>query len=61
MANARPRSDGREDMAEAVDALEKARSMPRGPERTLALKQAGLLRFAAEKSRPAYVKRAKPT
>jgi hypothetical protein len=60
MADARPSSDGRGIMAKAVDALEQARAMPRGPERTQALKQAGLLRFAADKQRSAFAKRAKP-
>jgi hypothetical protein len=34
--------------AEALTALEKARALPQGPERTEAMKRAGILRNAAE-------------
>ncbi len=43
--NPRPRLDLE---AEALAALEKARAMPHGPERTEAMKQAGILRNAAD-------------
>src|SRR6266699_1753857 len=37
--------------AEAQAALDEARDMPQGPERTAALKKAGILRKAAEEAR----------
>ncbi|MES2752431.1 MAG: hypothetical protein V4661_13770 [Pseudomonadota bacterium] len=40
--------DGIQWSAKADDALEEARSMPPGPERTEALKKAGMLRNAAD-------------
>jgi len=39
----------RDDVVNAIDALEKARQMPRGPERIQALREAGLLRYAADR------------
>ena len=42
------RPDGRGEIAKAMDALEKAREMPRGPERNRALKNVGLLRYVAD-------------
>jgi hypothetical protein len=44
----RPLYDRIERTAKADDALEEARKMPHGPERTEALKKAGLLRNAAD-------------
>jgi hypothetical protein len=43
--------DDDDDWRFAEAALEKARSLPGGPERIEALKQAGKLRFAADKRR----------
>jgi len=45
---ARLSRDGRDAIAKALDALEAAREMPRGPERTQALKEAGRLRHIAD-------------
>lgn len=46
--------------AEAVAALEKARAMPKGPARTLALKKAGNLRNAAHLVGIVFAKRGRP-
>ena len=43
--------------AEAAEALEAARSMPHGPEKTEALKKAGLLRRAAGARGISFAKR----
>jgi hypothetical protein len=43
--------------AEADEALEAARSMPRGPEKIEALKKAGLLRRAADAREITFAKR----
>jgi hypothetical protein len=40
--------------AEAEEALEAARAMPRGPEKVAALKKAGLLRMAADARKIAH-------
>jgi hypothetical protein len=40
-----------DDLKAADDALEKARAMPKGPERILALKEAGQMRYDAEQRR----------
>jgi len=45
---AQPSGDGVQWGAKADDALEEARSMPPGPERTEAMKKAGMLRNAAD-------------
>jgi hypothetical protein len=46
--------------AEALAALE-ARAMPQGPERTKALKKAGILRNAADSHGLVFAKRGRPT
>lgn len=46
--------------AEATAALEEARKMPPGPDRTEALKKAGILRQAADLNRPPLAKRGRP-
>jgi hypothetical protein len=46
--------------AEADEALEVARSMPSGPEKTEALKKAGLLRKAADAQGISFAKRGRP-
>jgi hypothetical protein len=46
--------------AEATAALEEARNMPPGPERTEALKRAGVLRKAADLHRPLLPRRGRP-
>jgi hypothetical protein len=56
MAKQPPKSSGDLDV-EADEALEAARSMPRGPEKIAALKKAGLLRRAADARRIVFAKR----
>ena len=46
--------------ADAEEALEVARSMPSGPEKTEALKKAGLLRKAADAQGISFAKRGRP-
>ena len=46
--------------AEAIAALEDARNLPPGPDRTEALKKAGILRKAADLQRPLLPKRGRP-
>ena len=46
--------------AEATAALEEARNMPPGPDRTAALKNAGILRRTADLQRLAFAKRGRP-
>lgn len=46
--------------AAADEALEAARSMPNGPEKAEALKQAGLLRAAADARGVTFAKRGRP-
>lgn len=46
--------------AKADEALEAARSMPSGPEKTEALKKAGLLRNAADAGGVTFAKRGRP-
>jgi hypothetical protein len=46
--------------AEATMALEQAREMPQGPERTQAMKKAGLLRKAADSRGIVFAKRGRP-
>ena len=46
--------------AEALTALEQARTMPPGPERNEAMKQAGILRNAAELQGIFFAKRGRP-
>jgi len=44
----------------AVDALEKARLLPPGPQRNEALKLASLLRCTADSKGPVFAKRGRP-
>ncbi len=53
----RPRSDLE---ADALAALEEARAMPPGPERTEAMKKAGILRNAADLRGVFFAKRGRP-
>jgi hypothetical protein len=53
-------SDRRSQNARAMDALEEAREMPPGSQRTHALKQAGLLRHAADSQGLTFAKRGRP-
>jgi hypothetical protein len=46
--------------AEAVSALETARALPPGPERTEAMKKAGTLRSAADSKGLLFAKRGRP-
>jgi hypothetical protein len=46
--------------AEATDALEAARLMPPGPDKTDALKKAGLLRNAADVNGLSFARRGRP-
>jgi hypothetical protein len=46
--------------AEAIAALEEARAMPHGPERTEAMKKAGILRKAADLHGIVFAKRGRP-
>ena len=46
--------------AEALAALEEARTMPPGPERTEAMKKAGILRNAADLQGIVFAKRGRP-
>jgi hypothetical protein len=46
--------------AEALAALEQARAMPHGPERTEAMKRAGILRNAADFQGIFFAKRGRP-
>jgi hypothetical protein len=46
--------------AEALAALEEARAMPHGPERTEAMKRAGILRNAADLQGIFFAKRGRP-
>jgi hypothetical protein len=46
--------------AEALAALEQARGMPRGPERSEAMKKAGILRNAADGRGIVFAKRGRP-
>jgi hypothetical protein len=52
--------DGRDAIARALDALEAAREMPRGAERTRALKEAGRLRYIADLQGMVVVRRGRP-
>jgi hypothetical protein len=45
---------------EALAALEEARAMPPGPERTQAIKRAGILRNAADLTGLLFAKRGRP-
>jgi len=47
--------------AEALAALEQARTLPPGPERTEAMKKAGILRNAADLQGIFFAKRGRPT
>src|SRR5712672_3134189 len=47
--------------ADAQAALDEARAMPQGPERTAAMKKAGILRKAADSHGIIYAKRGRPT
>jgi hypothetical protein len=60
---ARKKSDLRDKLdleAEAIAALEEARAMPPGPERTEAMKKAGILRNAADLRGLFFAKRGRP-
>jgi hypothetical protein len=46
--------------AKAAEALEKARAMPPGQEKTEALKKAGMLRYAADMRGLFFAKRGRP-
>jgi hypothetical protein len=46
--------------ARAMEALDEARGMPQGPERNAALKQASLLRVAADAQGLVFPKRGRP-
>jgi hypothetical protein len=46
--------------AEAIEALEAARSMPNGSAKVEALKKAGLLRKAADERRITFARRGRP-
>ena len=46
--------------AEAIAALEQARALPRGPERSDAMKKAGILRNAADVRGLVFAKRGRP-
>jgi hypothetical protein len=46
--------------AEALVALEEARAMPHGPERTEAMKKAGFLRNAADLQGISFARRGRP-
>jgi hypothetical protein len=52
--------DSRSQNARAIDALEEAREMPPGSQRTHALKQAGLLRHALDSQGLTFAKRGRP-
>ena len=53
-------ADGSNLDAEAIAALEEARNLPPGPDRTEALKKAGILRKAADLHRSLLPKRGRP-
>jgi hypothetical protein len=57
---ARLSPDGRNAIARALDALETARQMPRGSERTRALKEAGRLRFIADLQGVVFARKGRP-
>jgi hypothetical protein len=60
---AQEKKDRRPDIdldAEALAALEEARAMPHGPERTEAMKRAGILRNAADLQGIFFAKRGRP-
>jgi hypothetical protein len=46
--------------AEALEALDKARALPRGRERADAMKKAGALRYAANSQSILFAKRGRP-
>ena len=55
-----PDADRIGQIAGAMDALEEARGMPPGLQRAQALKQAGLLRQAADNPKLIFVERGRP-
>jgi hypothetical protein len=55
-----PSSGSHSHIARATDALEEARGMPPGSQRIQALKQAGLLRHAADSQGLDFAKRGRP-
>ena len=59
MSGKRPRED-RDIQAEADEALEAARSMAPGPDKSDALKKAGLLRKAADAGGISFARRGRP-
>ena len=52
--------DRNSQIAGAMEALEEARGLPPGLQRTQALKQAGLMRFAADNQGLIFAKRGRP-
>jgi hypothetical protein len=52
--------DDRSEITRAIEALEEAREMPCGLERTQALKNAGMLRYAADKRGLIFAKKGRP-
>ena len=56
----RPSPDAHDLDAKATTALEEARDMPSGPERTDAMKKAGILRNAADIQGIFFAKRGRP-
>ena len=61
MKRSQPSRDDPDWDAKATDALEKARAMPPGQEKTEALKKAGMLRNAADIRGIFFAKRGRPT
>jgi hypothetical protein len=62
MSKTRSDSPTRLDLeAEAIAALEYARTLPHGPERVEALKKAGLLQNAADAEGVSFAKRGRPS
>jgi len=60
MKRVRPSTDASDWEAKAVEALERARAMPPGQEKTEALKKAGMLRNAADMRGLFFAKRGRP-
>jgi hypothetical protein len=60
MKRTNPSDDARDWDARATEALEAARLMPAGPEKTEALKKAGILRNAADIRGLFFAKRGRP-
>jgi hypothetical protein len=60
MKRIHPSDDAIDWDAIAIEALEIARSMPAGKEKSEALKKAGILRNAADLNGPSFAKRGRP-